>query len=502
MLYETFGFPLELTKEICEAKGVSVDEEGFNKASEAASDLARSSWKGSGEKNWLESMSVSGQTEFLGYKALEASTTVVACERQGDFWILVLEKTPFYPEGGGQVGDEGAILDEKGAQVLAQVVDTQKQEGVIFHIAKMKTAQPLAPGAKVIARVDAVRRAYIRPHHTATHLLNEALRRLVGTTVRQAGSYVGADKLRFDFTSSKALGREKIAEIEKLVIEEIRKKLPVSTRVESIDKVKDYGAVTLPGENYGTRPRFVLIGEKGWQNPLERFSLELCGGTHVQNTDEIGRFKILRESAVSSGVRRIEAVAGKAVDDYERLKNEEEAESSAKLLIRQRELLAEISSLGGKADESPKEARSEHVLRMREKQLTELLGRLKSQRFEAEAQKGASALEIGPFRLRAQRFEGARADQLRGLADTLKIELSSGIVFAASPSNGKLSFVLSATKDLSARFDAAALAKTFAASRGGSAGGRADFAQGGVPDGNWDELIGALSALLKQALPS
>ncbi|MBI5629972.1 MAG: alanine--tRNA ligase [Elusimicrobia bacterium] len=511
-LYDTFGFPLELTREISSKRGISVDEDGFKRAQEKAVAVARASWKGSGEvgvvfENFIVENLFSAplQTEFTGYESLQEIAQVVGCApcQPSGCHVLVLDKTPFYPEGGGQVGDEGGIFSPDGGQLLAEVLDTKKQGSGILHIIRPAGAKPPAAGEKVLATVDAARRSRVRPHHTATHLLNEALRRVLGSHVRQAGSYVGPDKLRFDFTFPKALDPETLQRLESMVVEEIRKGEIVATKMESVDKVHEYGAVTLLGEDYGERPRFVLIGSKGWETPKERFSLELCGGTHVGNTAEIGAFKIVRESSAAAGVRRIEALAGIAVEDYERAKAREEEESVSQLLKRERELLEEISALGGKADELAPDERAEPALRSREKELKELVARLKAKKLSAAALSGHQITQVKDTRLLSQRFDGADPKSLRSLSDKLKGEIGSGLVFIAAPGNGKLSFVLAATADLPPKgYDAAKIAKAFAAARGGSAGGRADFAQGGMADLDWEKTVSALAALILESLRS
>ncbi len=497
MLYETFGFPLELTREICAQKNVVVDEDGFKKASEKAVAVARASWKGSGEKSLMGSMVVGEATEFTGYQSLEEKAVVVAHSTFEGNHVVVLDKTPFYPEGGGQVGDEGVLLRSDVKTVLGTVVDTQKQGTAIVHIVKLNQGCSIEAGDKVIAKVDAVRRGYIAPHHTATHLLNEALRRILGSHIHQAGSYVGADKLRFDFTNPKGIDPETLKKIEAMVNDEIARHDTVATKVEPIEKVKEYGAVTLLGENYGDKPRFVLIGPKGWADHKDRYSLELCGGTHVSNTAEISAFRILKESSVAAGVRRIEAVAGKAVEDFDRFKAQEGAQTAAALRERERELLSVVTSLGGKADESPSGA-SESDLRVREKELKELISRLRADRLVSQAGRDRTEKQVNGLKLCAQKLEGADPKSLRNLSDKLKAELGSGLVFLATPTGGKLSFVLNASADLAAKgVDAAKIAKGLAASLGGSAGGRADFAQGGVADGDWSGIVEALASLIK-----
>ena len=479
-LYETFGFPLELTKEICAERGTQVNELGFKAAAEKAANIARASWKGSGEKNLTAIVSAASKTEFTGYDALEALAQVLAAAPG----LAALDKTSFYAEGGGQVGDTGDIISADGRNVLARVIDTQKQDEVFVHV--LEGGASLAPGAKVIARVDAERRARIKPHHTATHLLNEALKRVLGEHIRQAGSYVGPDKLRFDFTHPLAVTVDELTKIEKIVNDEIASAHPVLAQCHPMYKAEEFGATKLLGEEYGKTPRFLLIGAKGWENPKERFSLELCGGVHVDNTAEILAFKITREAAASSGVRRIEAIAGKAVEEYAAAQKALRERTRAELAARQRELACAIAALGGNADPEAGV-----------KQLENQLAALKANKLAAQADAGKTIVEIKGMKVCVQRLEGADPKSLRGLSDKMKAEVGSGLVFLAAPGEGKLSFVLAATPDLAAKgVDAAKIAKAFAASNGGSAGGRADFAQGGAMDGDWDKAVASLTAAI------
>ncbi len=479
-LYETFGFPLEMTREIAGAKGVAVDEAGFKAAQDKAVEIARASWKGSGEKNMTALVSTAPKTEFLGYTTTETKAKVVA----STVGMAAFDKTSFYAEGGGQVGDTGDIISADGRNVLARVLDTQKQNDIFVHLLEASTTIPL--GTEVILRVDAERRARIKPHHTATHLMSEALKRVLGGNIRQAGSYVGPDKLRFDFTHAQALTPEQIKKVESIVNDEIKAAHPVVPQVHPVSKVAEFGATTLLGEDYGSDPRFLLIGPKGWSEPKNRFSLELCGGVHVDNTAEILAFKIVKESSASSGVRRIEAIAGKAVEEHAasllsaKLKADNEATAKAEALA------ASIRELGGKADAS------EGL-----KSLENKLGQLKSTKLAAQAEAGKKIVEVKGVKLVLQRLDGADPKSLRGLSDKLKAEVGSGLVFLAAPGEGKLSFVLAATPDMAAKgVDAAKIAKAFAAAHGGSAGGRADFAQGGAADGDWDKTVESLTALI------
>ena len=479
-LYETFGFPLEMTMEIAGAKGIAVDEAGFKAASEKAVEIARASWKGSGEKNLTALVSTAPKTLFSGYESEETKAKVLASAPG----MAVFDKTTFYAEGGGQVGDTGNVVSADGRTVLARVLDTQKQNDVFVHLLEASTT--LAVGADVILQVDAERRARIKPHHTATHLMNEALKRVLGGAIRQAGSYVGPDKLRFDFTHPKAIAPEDIKKIEEIVNAEIKAAHPVAPRLYPIARVAELGATTLLGEDYGAEPRFLLIGPKGWDEPKNRFSLELCGGVHVDNTAEILAFKIVKESSASSGVRRIEAIAGKAVEEYAAAQHAAKAQAEGDAAAKAEALAAQVRALGGKADAS------EGL-----KVLENKLGQLKATKLAAQAQAGSRVVDIKGFKLVLQRLDGADPKSLRGLSDKLKAEVGSGLVFLAASAEGKLSFVLAATPDMAAKgVDASKIAKAFAAAHGGSAGGRADFAQGGAADGDWDRAVESLTALI------
>ncbi|MBI5241780.1 MAG: alanine--tRNA ligase [Elusimicrobia bacterium] len=490
-LYDTFGFPLELTKEICGQRGLKVDEEGFAKAKEDAAEVARASWKGSGEKDFLAEGLGSHQSEFTGYASLSERTKVLAARFKGGEGIVVLERSPFYAESGGQVGDTGEMRSADGRSVLAEVIDTQKHEKTTVLMVK---GAGLKPGDEVLAEVDAARRRRIMPHHTATHLLNQALRMVLGVQVRQAGSYVDDKRLRFDFTHPKALSAEELHRIEGIVNEEIRKALPVETREMPPAEAVAHGAVTLLGEDYGYQARAVLVGSKGWKSPHERFSLELCGGTHVSNTAEIEAFKIVKESSVAAGIRRIEAVAGPAASEYVTRKAEAHKAAMAALVAKQDALLKDIRALGGEAGPCPE--REESSLRSHLKNLENSLTGLKAKKLSGSTA-GRKVLETKGIKLCVQKLEGADPKSLRGVSDKVKSELGSGAVFLAAAHAGKLSFVLAATPDLAGKgFDAGSLAKKFAAAHGGSAGGRADFAQGGVPDSDWDQLVASLSGLL------
>ncbi|MDO8756841.1 MAG: DHHA1 domain-containing protein, partial [Elusimicrobiota bacterium] len=279
---------------------------------------------------------------------------------------------------------------------------------------------------------------------------------------------------------------EELKKIEDIVNAEIKAAHPVAPRLYPISRVAELGATTLLGEDYGTEPRFLLIGPKGWDEPKNRFSLELCGGVHVDNTAEILAFKIVKESSASSGVRRIEALAGKAVEEHAAAQHAAKLKAEGDAAAKAEALAASIRALGGKADAS------EGM-----KALENKLGQLKSSKLAAQAEAGKKIVDIKGFKLVLQRLDGADPKSLRGLSDKIKAEVGSGLVFLAAPGEGKLSFVLAATPDMAGKgVDASKIAKAFAAAHGGSAGGRADFAQGGAADGDWDKAVESLTALI------
>ncbi|MFA6029197.1 MAG: alanine--tRNA ligase [Elusimicrobiota bacterium] len=527
-LYDTFGFPLELTREIASRRGVSVEEEGFAKAQEAAADTARAGWKGSGERptvhyDKLLQKHPGLKSEFIGYHKTSHETRVILILRYGSSGVeeaeelkpgdegeVVLLQTPFYAESGGQVGDQGVLLDD---------VDEKKQFALVHDVQKPHphllthrvTAQrPLKLHAKVRAVVDAERRRKTAYHHTATHLLNEALHRVLGGNVRQAGSMVAPDRLRFDFTHPKPMSEEQVAEVEKIVNEAIARDLPVEVEERAAEEAKALKALTLLGENYGARPRFVLIGPKGFRDPLDRYSLELCGGTHVERTGEIQDFKIVKESAVAAGIRRIEAVAGPALEHLQRIEEEKTRQGLRDAIQRYIEVTSKIQSVTGKpyrdvvknipdADTGPLEEvrKSLGALRELEKILRADLDSHKQSKLSQQAKMGQVVLQVGAVKLSVQKFAQAEIQTLRGIADQIKRELGTGVVLLATSEEHKLSFVLSVTQDLVDKgIDASKIAREIAVITKGRAGGRKDFAQGGGPDADWEEIVNKVKELV------
>jgi alanyl-tRNA synthetase len=493
-LYDTYGFPLDLTQDALKAEGRLVDVESFNAAMEAQRARARAAWAGSGEAAteavWFDLREKLGATEFLGYstetaeaelRAIVVNGQPVTEARGGDEVAVLLNQTPFYGEAGGQVGDAGTIRSGDG--LVIEVRDTQKKLGDLFvHLGTVK--QGIARvGDAVAAEVDHARRAAVRAHHSATHLLHEALRRRLGKHVAQKGSLVAPDRLRFDISHPRAIEPEELRWVEAEVNARVRENAPVVTRLMTPDEAVKQGAMALFGEKYGEEVRVVSMGadeaaaERGGQ-----YSVELCGGTHVRATGDIGLFKIVSEGAVAAGVRRVEAVAGEVALAY--------------IGETERNLATIAATL--KAPPAEAALRVEALVEERrrlEREVAELRRKL--------ATGGAGAApafeEVGGVKLAARVVEVPARD-LKGLADEIRKGIGSGVVALVSPMDGKASIVVSVTPDLSARFSAVDLVKAAAAAVGGKGGGgRPDMAQAGGPDGTKAEAAlaavrGALAA--------
>ncbi len=475
-LYDTFGFPLDLTEDVLRAQGRRVAVEGFEAAMARQREEARRSWVGSGEAAteavWFALREEVGATEFLGYQTETAEGVVLAILRDGaraaeaaagDEVAVVVNQTPFYAESGGQVGDTGAMFTSGGAELA--VGDTVKKAGDLHvHLGRLAHGA-LKEGDAVEMRVDGDRRRRVRANHSVTHLLHEALRRRLGAHVTQKGSLVAPDRMRFDFSQPKPLGDDDIRAIEAEVNNRIRANAEVGTRLLTPDRAVAEGALALFGEKYGDEVRVVAMGgvPEGEDRP---FSVELCGGTHVRRTGDIGLFKIVSETAIASGVRRIEALTGAAAEAY--LAEEEGLlrRAAAALRTSPAELPARVTSL---VDER----------RRLERELAEA----------RRALAGAGpATKAGAKRIGGVAFDGRVVDdvpgrELKSLADDLKRRIGSGIVAVVSRAEGKAAIVVGVTDDLAERFDAVDLVRSGAAALGGrGGGGRPDMAQAGGPE--------------------
>ncbi len=482
-LYDTYGFPVDLTAEILEEKGFTYDEAGFEACMEHQRQTARAARK---ETNYMgadasvyDEIDLAVTSEFVGYDktksesevtVLTTETEIVDTLAEGMVGTIIVPETPFYATMGGQIGDTGVISTPNGE---FEVKDTIKLKGgKIGHVGQMKSGM-IKTGEKVTLAVDAARRARICKNHSATHLLQKALREVLGTHVEQKGSYQDADRTRFDFSHFSAMTPEEIAKVEKMVNDKIAEGLKVETAIMSIDEAKKSGAMALFGEKYGDTVRVVKMGD---------FSVELCGGTHISNTSEISAFKILSESGVAAGTRRIEAITGSAVFEYY-ADLENKLNAAATLL---------------KCQPSDVEEKIAHL----QKQLKETNSELESMKAKAaQAAVGDvmdSVVEVNGVKLLATSVAGVDMNGLRDLGDDLKGKLQEGVIVLASDCDGKVNLVVMATDEAQAKgAHAGNLVKAIAPKVGGGGGGRPNMAQAGGknPAGIADALTEAKSVL-------
>ena len=496
-LYDTYGFPLDLTQDALRPRGIGVDLSAFNDAMEEQRRKARASWAGSGEAAdeavWFGLREKIGGTEFLGYETENAAGVVAALVqdgkevtelKKGDSGAVVLNQTPFYGESGGQVGDTGTLTGEG---VRFKVADTQKHLGDVFvHIGTVEEGV-LKVGAPLALEVDHRRRGAIRRNHSATHLLHEALRQVLGDHVAQKGSLVAPDRLRFDFLHPKPISADEIERIEEIANDIVLQNAPVVTRLLSRDDAIASGARALFGEKYGDEVRVVAMGESGGNTM--GWSVELCGGTHVNRTGDIGLISVLGDSGVASGVRRIEALTGQA------------ARGNANNLARLAKATA--SELRVPIDEAP--GRVVALLDERKKLERELSDAKKKLAMGGGAQPadGDDGVEnVEGVKVMAKALTGIEAKDLRSLADEGKKKLGSGIVIlVTNDSEGKAAIVVGVTSDLTSANNAVQMIQAGVAELGGKGGGgRPDMAQGGGPNGG--AAAAALAAIKKLIKPA
>ncbi|CAA7615846.1 alanyl-tRNA synthetase [Candidatus Terasakiella magnetica] len=473
-LYDTYGFPLDLTQDALKAKGIGVDTDGFATAMERQRAEARKAWSGSGEAAteslWFELREKVGASEFLGYDAEQAEGKILALVENGKAVeaahpghqvTVIANQTPFYGESGGQMGDCGTIT-LGGGKVRIAVTDTQKKLGdLIIHTGTVEGG-PVAVGEDAHFAIDVARRDATRGHHSATHLLHAALRRALGDHVTQKGSQVGPDRLRFDFAHNKALSADEARRIESEVNTQIRVNAEIATKIMTPDEAIEAGAMALFGEKYGDEVRVVSMGgeDKG-----VHFSVELCGGTHARRTGDIGGFKIVGESAVAAGVRRVEAVTGPAFLTW--------AQGQEDLLARAAEVL--------KAAPADLPARIAGLLDDRRKLERELAETRKQ--LATGGGQGATTKTIAGITFAGRVLDNVPAKDLKGMADEIKKQIGSGVIALAATADGKASLVVAVTDDLTGRFSAVDLVRVGSEALGGKGGGgRADMAQAGGPD--------------------
>ena len=489
-LYDTYGFPYDLTEDALRARGIGVDRDGFDAAMAQQKAAARAAWKGSGQaadsEVWFDIAEREGASEFTGYSSTSGEGRVVALVMDGkevqsasagSEVVILTNQTPFYGESGGQAGDSGVISGSNGLK--ARVADTAKPLGRLHaHMAKIESGA-IHIGDSIHLAVDTNRRDAIRANHSATHLLHAALRNRLGAHVTQKGSAVAADRLRFDFSQPVALTPDNIAAIEAEVNAEIRANEAVVTRLMSPDEAIEAGAMALFGEKYGDEVRVLSMGSGG----AKPYSVELCGGTHVRALGDIGVFRIVSEGAVSSGVRRIEALTGEGARQW--------------LVAREEALKGTASLLRTTPDEV--EARVAVLLDERKKLERELAEVKKALALGGGGAQVASADEqVNGVAFSGQVIEGLEAKELRGLLDQAKQRMGSGIAAICAVSDGRAAIAVAVTDDLTARFSAVDLVKLGVEALGGKGGGgRPDMAQGGGPDGTKAaDAIAAIKAAL------
>ncbi|MEM0898320.1 MAG: alanine--tRNA ligase [Pseudomonadota bacterium] len=495
-LYDTYGFPFDLTEDALRRRGIGVDKIGFDQAMEKQREAARANWSGSGDaaesKVWFELREEFGATEFLGYdneraegiiSALLIDGTAVDEAHEGTSISIVCNQTPFYAESGGQKGDTGTISSDA---FSVEITDTRRfADGLFVHHGRV-SAGTLRTGDPVIMQVDRARRAKLRANHSATHLLHEALREVLGSHVAQKGSLVAPDRLRFDFSHQKPITADELVKVSEIANEIVLQNSPVTTRIMAVDDAIEAGAMALFGEKYGDEVRVVSMGEatRG-EKAGKTYSLELCGGTHVSATGQIGLAQIVAESAVSAGVRRIEALTGDAARAY---------------LAKQDDRVREIAGfLRTSPDEVTDRVRSLFDERRQlEKELTEAK---KALAMAGPASNGdADATEnIGGITFMGRTLSGVSPRDLKPMADEAKASISNGvIVLAAASDDGKASIVVSVSDELKDRLSAVDLVRAASAAVGGKGGGgRPDMAQAGGPDG---AAVGAAIEAVRKAV--
>ena len=499
-LYDTYGFPLDLTEDALRARDIHVDTAGFTAAMKKQREDARKAWSGSGEAatdtQWFALREELGATEFLGYDTENAEGTILAIVKDGaranevkagETAFILTNQTPFYGESGGQIGDQGTMATAKGARAV--VTDTDKKLGALHaHLVEVRAGE-FSVGDSVDLKVDGERRRATRANHSATHLLHAALKRTLGAHVSQKGSMVGPDRLRFDFSHPKAVSHDELMQIERNVNTIIRQNSDVSTRLMPTDQAIKAGAEALFGEKYGDEVRVLTMGDDD-TGELKPYSVELCGGTHVRRLGDIGLFTILSESAVASGVRRIEALTSEGARLYLAGQAELAREAAGTLKTSPAELPARVAQL------SEERRKLERELNDAKRALA-LAG-------PARADESDDAKEINGVKAVLRTVEGVSAKDLKGLADDAKAKIGSGVVAFVAVADGKASLVVGVTDDLKDKINAVDLVKVGAEQLGGKGGGgRPDMAQAGGPDAaKANDALAAIEKRLSELAPA
>ena len=498
-LYDTYGFPLDLTADILRTKNIKIDIKSFDTEMEKSKALARANWKGSGDKSleekWFKIREELNPTEFLGYEFNKAEGVVLKISKgkefieeakEGDDVELITNQTPFYAESGGQVGDQGVIKTSTGK---INVLDTQKKMGDLHvHVGKVSKGS-IKVGDNVNLEIDVKRREDAKAYHSATHLLHEALRRTLGKHVTQKGSLVSPEKLRFDFSHNKPIEKSEITKIENLVNDMVSNSSDVKTRIMTPKEAVDNGALALFGEKYGDEVRVLSMGHEN----KKYFSTELCGGTHVANTAEIGKFKIISQSSIASGVRRVEALRADQLEEYE--KNQKESKSTQENL-----LIEEIKNVKNALENLKIKPIYKSDLSSYEnlKDLKKQLDQANIKNIIKDKSKNIiKDNKVSDFIFRYQTIKNLPSKELRTIVDVGKKDIKKGVLIVFSTLDGKVGVSVGVTKDLIKKFDAVELVKLAASILGGKGGGgRKDFAQAGGDNEN--KIEEASQAVLKK----
>ncbi len=498
-LYDTYGFPLDLTEDILKNKSLKIDNDKFQSLMQESKELAKKNWKGSGDaavnEIWFDIKDKVGATEFLGYEKIQSEGVIlkliknnkeVDSLKTGEKGMIVVNQTPFYGESGGQLGDIGKINSGNNSFT---VNDVQKKLGNLFVHYGVMDGGSLKVGESVELKIDSARRENIKAYHSATHLLHESLRRTLGKHVMQKGSLVAPDRLRFDFSHMKPISNDEMLKIEEIANEIVNKKSDVITRIMTPEEGIEHGALALFGEKYGDEVRVVFMGDEG----NKYFSTELCGGTHVKNTGDVGKLKVISQSSIAAGVRRIEALRDKQLEDF--LKDKEKqsnlsAQKDEKIIEM---LTKDITSFGGKPNlenKNPKDLI---------KDLTRQLEKLSIGKILNDKSKNIIKDEtINNIKVRFQKISDLPPKELRGLVDNGKKEIGEGLIIIFANKDGKVGLAVGVTKKLTSKYDAVKFAKLGSEVIGGKGGGgRPDFAQaGGVLENKIDEAFEKLKVLI------